>query len=69
MIDDLAASEGQTSEEYLAMLVSEFEDTGAGDDDEVEDGRGEDDRGQAPATDDAQAAPAAADPEVPAKDA
>jgi len=31
MIDDLAAEEGQTAEEYLATLVSEFEDTGAGD--------------------------------------
>lgn len=36
MIDDLAADEGKTSEEYLAMLVSEFEDTGAGEDEEEE---------------------------------
>jgi len=34
MIDDLAADEGKTSEEYLAMLVSEFEDTGAGEDED-----------------------------------
>ena len=32
MIDDLAAEEGQTAEEYLATLVSEFEETGAGED-------------------------------------
>ena len=32
MIDDLAAEEGQAAEEYLATLVSEFEETGAGED-------------------------------------
>lgn len=35
MIDDLAADEGKTAEEYLAMLVSEFEDTGAADGEEA----------------------------------
>ncbi len=34
MIDDLAADEGKTPEEYLTMLVSEFEDTGAAEDEE-----------------------------------
>ena len=41
MIDDLAADEGKTSEEYLAMLVAEFADTGAGED-EDEDAADED---------------------------
>lgn len=32
MIDDLAAEEGKTAEEYLQMLVAEFADTGAAED-------------------------------------
>ncbi len=54
MIDDLAADEGKTSEEYLAMLVSEFEDTGAAED---EDEDGQADAPAAAGSEDAPAAP------------
>ncbi len=53
MIDDLAADEGKTSEEYLAMLVSEFEDTGAAEDED------EDGQADAPAGAGSEDAPAA----------
>lgn len=57
MIDDLAADEGKTADEYLAMLVSEFEDTGAAED-EDEEGPAE---ASAGAEGDAAAAPAPKD--------
>ncbi|SMQ94080.1 hypothetical protein [Xanthomonas fragariae] len=42
MIDDLAAEDGKTAEEYLTTLVSEFENVEAGEDDEAdEDGAGD----------------------------
>jgi len=51
MIDDLAADEGKTAEEYLAMLVAEFSDTGEEDDED--DSEGEEASAEAsPATDD-----------------
>lgn len=53
MIDDLAADEGKTAEEYLAQLVSEFE----GVEDAADEAEGETDE----AGTDAEAAPVAAD--------
>ncbi|WP_282298658.1 hypothetical protein [Stenotrophomonas sp. PS02289] len=53
MIDDLAADEGKTAEEYLAQLVSEFE----GVEDAADEAEGE----TAEASADAEAAPADAD--------
>ena len=43
MIDDLAAEEGKTAEEYLTTLVSEFENADGDDAGEVEGEEGEDD--------------------------
>lgn len=57
MIDDLAADEGKTADEYLAMLVSEFEDTGAAEDEDEEDAA----EASAGAEGDAAAAPAPKD--------
>ncbi|NJB93913.1 hypothetical protein [Xanthomonas arboricola] len=52
MIDDLAAEDGKTAEEYLTTLVSEFENSDAeGDDGEAEDADAE--TGDAPADADA----------------
>ncbi|MCL7715303.1 hypothetical protein [Stenotrophomonas mori] len=63
MIDDLAADEGQTADDYLAGLVSEFE--GA----EDADGTGEvRDADGAPADADADADPAAPAPDTAADD-
>jgi hypothetical protein len=62
LIDDLAADEGKTADEYLAQLVSEFEgveeaEGEEGDDAETADASTED----APADDKADAAPASDD--------
>ncbi|MCC4620155.1 hypothetical protein LL965_08660 [Xanthomonas cassavae CFBP 4642] len=56
MIDDLAADEGQTAEEYLTTLVSEFENSSAeGDDGEAEDADAEASDAQADADADTDA--------------
>ncbi|MBB4605155.1 hypothetical protein [Xanthomonas arboricola] len=51
MIDDLAAEDGKTAEEYLTTLVSEFENSDAEGDDEAEDADAE--AGDTPADADA----------------
>ncbi|WAT15373.1 hypothetical protein [Xanthomonas fragariae] len=67
MIDDLAAEDGKTAEEYLTTLVSEFENVQAGEDHEAdehetdEDGAGEEAAGDAAGADVATDAKAAAE--------
>ncbi|WP_241240058.1 MULTISPECIES: hypothetical protein [Xanthomonas] len=62
MIDDLAAEDGKTAEEYLTTLVSEFENSDAeGDDGEAEDADAEASDAQADADADASDADAAAE--------
>ncbi|WP_241239470.1 hypothetical protein [Xanthomonas sp. BRIP62409] len=59
MIDDLAAEDGKTAEEYLTTLVSEFENSDAeGDDGEAEDADAEASDAQADADADADASDA-----------
>ncbi|MCC5087525.1 hypothetical protein LLE60_02175 [Xanthomonas campestris] len=61
MIDDLAAEEGQTAEEYLTTLVSEFENADGDDAGEGEEGEDDSDAVAADADDAADAADADAD--------
>ncbi|WP_114999964.1 hypothetical protein [Xanthomonas campestris] len=67
MIDDLAAEEGKTAEEYLTTLVSEFENADGDDADEGEEG--EDDSDSDAAAADADDAADAADADADATDA
>ncbi|MCC8686922.1 hypothetical protein ABFU02_18520 [Xanthomonas campestris pv. raphani] len=61
MIDDLAAEEGKTAEEYLTTLVSEFENADGDDAGEGEEGEDDSDAVAADADDAADAADADAD--------
>lgn len=67
MIDDLAAEEGKTAEEYLTTLVSEFENADGDDADEGEEG--EDDSDSDAVAADADDAADAADADADATDA
>lgn len=74
MIDDLAAEEGKTAEEYLTTLVSEFEnadgdDAGEGEGEEGEGEEGEDDSDSDAVAADADDAADAADADADATDA
>lgn len=68
MIDDLAAEEGKTAEEYLTTLVSEFENAD-GDDAGDDAGEGEDDSDSDAVAADADDAADAADADADATDA
>ncbi|MCW1982958.1 hypothetical protein FHY30_001180 [Xanthomonas arboricola] len=70
MIDDLAAEEGKTAEEYLTTLVSEFENADGDDAGEGEEGEeGEDDSDSDAVAADADDAADAADADADATDA
>jgi hypothetical protein len=60
LIDDLAADEGKTADEYLGQLVSEFEGVEGEEGDDAETAA-EDAPAAEPAADDAEATPAASD--------
>lgn len=69
MIDDLAAEEGKTAEEYLTTLVSEFENADGDDAGEGEGEEGEDDSDSDAVAADADDAADAADADADATDA
>ncbi|WDJ85686.1 hypothetical protein JH262_03235 [Xanthomonas campestris pv. incanae] len=69
MIDDLAAEEGQTAEEYLTTLVSEFENADGDDAGEGEEGEDDSDSDSDAVAADADDAADAADADADATDA
>ncbi|WDI94308.1 hypothetical protein JH280_03080 [Xanthomonas campestris] len=69
MIDDLAAEEGKTAEEYLTTLVSEFENADGDDADEGEEGEDDSDSDSDAVAADADDAADAADADADATDA